>query len=215
MKMKFLINVRRRILSIIRFVKLKITFKALAENAIIKGKHHHISTFSRVYLIDGAKKENVIIGNESWPMGVIRVSHNGVFIMHEHSRIAPSSEIQCVDRIEIGAYSTMAGNTIITDNNSHPINPEWRRKMRLTPEGHDMRTWKYSDHAPIIIGENVWIGINVRICKGVTIGDNSIIGANSVVTKSIPANCIAAGNPAKVVKTDIDKTPYPETNEYL
>ena len=87
--------------------------------------------------------------------------------------------------------------------------------MRITPEGHDMRTWKYADHAPIIIGENVWIGMNVRICKGVTIGDNSIIGANSVVTKNIPANCIAVGIPAKVVKTEIDKTPYPQLDESL
>lgn len=51
-----------------------------------------------------------------------------------------------------------------------------------------------------IIGENCWIGANVRICKGVTIGDNSVVAACSVVTKDVPANCIVAGNPAKVVK---------------
>ena len=72
--------------------------------------------------------------------------------------------------------------------------------MRLTPEGHDMRTWKYSDNAPIFIGENVWIGINVRICKGVTIGDNTVIGAGSVVTHDIPSDTIAFGSPAKVVR---------------
>ena len=68
-----------------------------------------------------------------------------------------------------------------------------------------MRKWKHSVSSPIIIGENVWIGSNVRICKGVTIGDNSVIAACSVVTKDVPANAIAAGNPAKIVKTDIDK----------
>ena len=45
-----------------------------------------------------------------------------------------------------------------------------------------------------IIGENCWIGANVRICKGVTIGDNSVVAACSVVTKDVPANCIVAGN---------------------
>ena len=130
--------------------------------------------------------------------------------MDEYSRIAPSVEIECVNHIHIGAFTAIAVNTVISDNNNHPVNPEWRRKMRLTPEKDDMRTWKYSDNAPIIIGENVWIGRNCRICKGVTIGDNSVIGSNSVVTKDIPANCIAVGNPARVIKTDIDKTPYPK-----
>lgn len=53
---------------------------------------------------------------------------------------------------------------------------------------------------PVKIGKNVWLGAKVIILKGVTIGDNTIIGAGSVVTKNIPANCIAAGNPAKVIK---------------
>lgn len=53
---------------------------------------------------------------------------------------------------------------------------------------------------PVFIGNNVWIGELCSILPGVTIGDNSIIGANSVVTKSIPGNCIAVGNPAKIVK---------------
>ena len=61
--------------------------------------------------------------------------------------------------------------------------------------------------ASIYIGRNVWIGEYSRICKGVTIGDNSIVAANSVVTKNVPANCIVAGNPAKIVKKDIESTP--------
>lgn len=53
---------------------------------------------------------------------------------------------------------------------------------------------------PVVIGNNVWIGELVSVLPGVTIGENSIIGANSVVTKSVPPNCIAVGNPAKVIK---------------
>ena len=52
----------------------------------------------------------------------------------------------------------------------------------------------------IIIGNNVWIGMNCVIMRGVTIGENAVIGANSVVTKNIPANVIAAGSPCKVIK---------------
>jgi len=53
---------------------------------------------------------------------------------------------------------------------------------------------------PIVLEDNVWIGDSAIICKGVTIGKNSIIGAGAVVTKEVPPNCIYAGNPARLVK---------------
>ena len=81
--------------------------------------------------------------------------------------------------------------------------------MRHTPHGSREQNNRYSANAPIIIGENVWVGTNVRIQKGVTIGNNSIIAAHSVVTHDVPPNSIAAGNPARIVKTDIDKTTKP------
>ena len=59
--------------------------------------------------------------------------------------------------------------------------------------------------ADVLIGPNVWLGGSVVVCPGVTIGENSIIGAGAVVTRDIPANCIAVGNPARVVK-DLDST---------
>lgn len=63
---------------------------------------------------------------------------------------------------------------------------------------------------PIHIGKNVWLGGDVKILGGVSIGDNTIIGAGSIVTKSIPSNVIAVGNPCRVVReiTDKDKTDY-------
>ncbi len=63
---------------------------------------------------------------------------------------------------------------------------------------------------PIYIGKNVWLGGDVKILAGVTIGDNTIIGTGSIVTKDIPSNVIAVGNPCKVVRqiTDKDKTDY-------
>ncbi|HLO83950.1 MAG TPA: sugar O-acetyltransferase [Nostocaceae cyanobacterium] len=69
----------------------------------------------------------------------------------------------------------------------HPIDPE----IRLT--GRELA-------APITIGNNVWIGGNAIICPGVTIGDNTTIGAGSVVTKDIPANVVAVGNPCRVIR---------------
>jgi maltose O-acetyltransferase len=64
-------------------------------------------------------------------------------------------------------------------------------------ERNSRREWA----EPVIIGDNVWIGGSVTILPGVTIGDNVTIGAGSVVTKDIPSNSIAVGNPCKVIKT--------------
>ena len=70
----------------------------------------------------------------------------------------------------------------------HPIKAEERNKML-----------EYAK--PITVGNNVWFGGNVTVLGGVTIGDNSVIGAGSVVTKNIPSNCVAVGNPCRVIKT--------------
>ena len=69
----------------------------------------------------------------------------------------------------------------------HPLNPQLRKDGILNSE-------------PVVIGDNVWIGGNVTILPGVSIGDNSVIGAGSIVVKSIPKNSVAVGNPCKVVK---------------
>lgn len=151
----------------------------------------------------GAKKEQIVLFEGVKLYGNISVQGKGKVTMGAFSKIGNYSSIQCVNSITIGKYTAIGQNTIITDNNTHPINPDYRMKMQLTPSGSDMRSWIHSENKPITIGQNVWIGSNVRICKGVTIGDNSIIAANSVVTKDVPNNAVAAGNPAKIVKTDI------------
>ena len=92
--------------------------------------------------------------------------------------------------INIGKKCLIGANTKILDNDFHPVDPEVRR----------VRPLDEVKSKEINIGENVFIGCNCLILKGVTIGDNSVIGAGSVVSKDIPANCVAAGNPAKVIK---------------
>ena len=86
--------------------------------------------------------------------------------------------------IEIGDNTMIGqGTTIVTLN--HDLNPKTRHN---------------ANPKPVKIGKNVWIGASCTIRPGVTIGDNSVIGAGSVVVKNIPKNVVAVGNPAKVIK---------------
>lgn len=82
------------------------------------------------------------------------------------------------DKAMLGAGVTIAAV-------GHPIDP-------------DMREYMYT--APVTVGKNCWIGANVTICPWVTIGENTVIGAGSVVAKDIPANVIAVGNPCRVMR---------------
>lgn len=87
-------------------------------------------------------------------------------------------------RITIG-QGVLFGPAVTIATVGHPVCP-------------DMREYMYT--APVTIEDNVWVGANVTICPGVTIGKNSVIGAGSVVTKDIPSNTVAAGNPCQVVR---------------
>ena len=78
----------------------------------------------------------------------------------------------------------------------HPLIAEERNAM-LDAEGNVSR---FCYALPVTIGNNVWFGANVTVCGGVTIGDNCVIGAGSVVTRDIPAGSLAAGVPCKVIR---------------
>lgn len=103
------------------------------------------------------------------------------------------------ERISIGNFVNIGGDCILMDSDAH--NLDWRirdsLKMMTSKVSLDNHTAKC---APIVIEDHVLIGARSIILKGVTIGHGAVIGAGSVVVKNIPANCIAAGNPCKVIK---------------
>jgi acetyltransferase-like isoleucine patch superfamily enzyme len=104
--------------------------------------------------------------------------------------------------IEIGSYCLISWTVGIADSDFHPLDPAERRRdaLALAPYYKDRPPRPPIRTAPVRIGHNVWIGMNAIILKGVTIGDNSVIAAGSVVAKSVSANTVVAGNPAVVVK---------------
>lgn len=112
------------------------------------------------------------------------IDNKGILTIGDNSMFNLNSSIYCYYRITIGKDCLFSQNVILRDSDIHKI------------EGKQ-------NFGEIIIGNHCWIGTNVIILKNVHIGDNVIIGAGSVVTKDIPSNCVAVGNPAKVIRTNV------------
>jgi acetyltransferase-like isoleucine patch superfamily enzyme len=181
--------------------------REIRQRATLKGKGHRFFYFSHIDLSDSSDKNDIILDDHVWMFGSLGSQNHGKIVFGKYSKIGGNSVVTAVKSVTIGDYTAIGDNVVITDNNEHSINPEDRLIMRKTDENSPYRLWRFSDSKPVVIGRNVWIGARSRICKGVTIGDNSIVAANAVVTKDVPENSIAAGNPARIVKTDIDQSP--------
>jgi acetyltransferase-like isoleucine patch superfamily enzyme len=110
--------------------------------------------------------------------------------------------VMAEEKIEIGSHCLISWNVGIADSDFHPLEPAQRLvdAKALAPFFKDRPPRPKLKTAPVIIGDNVWIGMNAVILKGVKIGDNSVVAAGSVVTKSVEPNVVVAGNPAVVVK---------------
>ena len=110
--------------------------------------------------------------------------------------------IMAEERIEIGSYCLISWNVGIADSDFHPLDPAQRRvdAMALAPFYKDRPPRPTLRTAPVVIKDNVWIGMGAVILKGVTIGENSVVAAGAIVSKDVPPNSVVAGNPAAVVK---------------
>ena len=118
--------------------------------------------------------------------------------LYEYNNMHPEKNFIVLDvgKVKIGDHF-MCGPNVQICTAGHPIHPESRNSG-------------YEYGIDITIGENVWIGGNVLVCPGVTIGNNVVIGGGSVVTKDIPDNVVAVGNPCRVLReiTEEDRDYY-------
>ena len=114
-------------------------------------------------------------------------SPDATIVIGEANAFSNNVSIVANKQIIIGDRCAVGDCVTIYDCDFHEINPV----TRYHSEGLTK---------PVIIGNNVWLGSRVMVLKGVSIGDNSVVAAGSIVTKPIPNDCISAGNPAKVIR---------------
>lgn len=169
----------------------------------IKLRCHNLCTeYNRTFEDEKEKRAEIVqqifgvFGEGSFVQGPLQI-HYGV-----HTKIGRNFfgnfnlTIQDDAPVTIGDDCNFGPNvTIVTPQ--HPLMPDERRALR-TKDGRALHAC-YGE--PVTIGNDCWFGANVVVCPGVTIGDNCVIGAGSVVTKDIPANSIAVGNPCRVLRT--------------
>lgn len=191
----FLQIVKFRIFHLYNIIRLKISDVHIGKN---------FSTWG-IIVLDVYPQSTVTIGNDvSIVSDSRRATASSLAFNSRVKTFSPTSQIIIGDNvglngtsitsrskmISIGAGTMIAPNVIILDSDFHsPWPPEDRLNYPGNEHDKDVR-----------IGKNCWIGMNTIILKGVTIGDNSVVGAGSVVVRNIPADSLAAGNPAVVVK---------------
>lgn len=110
-----------------------------------------------------------------------------------------SACIRAKERIVIGNRVNIGGDCILMDTDAHNLDYRIRNSGKKDERGRDIDGLTATS-APIVIEDDVLIGARCIILKGVTVGARSVIGSGSIVTRSIPADCIAAGNPCKVIR---------------
>ncbi len=135
------------------------------------------------------KSSNPLIPNH--PVTLSTRTKRAVIRIGEYANFT-ATIIVASNHIEIGDRVWIGSNTIIVDTDFHPLYPNQRL---VSPSA--------ANHSPVVIDDDVFIGMNCLILKGVHIGKCSVVGAGSVVTRNVPPNVIVAGNPAVIVKQDV------------
>lgn len=140
--------------------------------------------FSTLKIDEGA--EVIVHGDYSFRSGIFLSVNKGAKLEIGSGRTNRDVDITCFNSIKIGNNVLISKGVMIRDSDNHTVLKEGYRQSK-----------------PIVIGNNVWIGMRAVILKGVTIGDGAIVAAGAVVTKNVPANTVVGGVPAKVIRENI------------
>ncbi|MGB8841268.1 MAG: DapH/DapD/GlmU-related protein [Aliidongia sp.] len=143
--------------------------------------------------------DRISILSHSVVRGLIRAEAKGKISIGSYSYIGDDVLISSHMEVRIGNDVLIAHGCQIFDNASHPL--EWQDRAQHFRDILSGKADKWDiKTAPVVIGNNVWVGLNSIIIAGVTIGDRSVVAAGSVVTRAVPADVMVAGNPAREIR---------------
>ncbi len=209
-------NVKKQLSNIISEINYKIyrrisnNLATIQQNFLTKTCDRQSTMADSVKILPTAKIENlankpslICIGKNSVLRGELLIfAHAGEIQIGEDCYLGEGSRIWSSESVKIGNRVYISHNVNIHDTNSHSLNPQLRHEhfMEIISTGHPQVNNVDIQSQPVRIEDDVWIGFNSTIFKGVTIGKGAVIGACSVVTKDVPEFVVVVGNPAKVIK---------------
>ena len=145
-------------------------------------------------------KSKILIGDNCDIRGELLIfGHGGEIIIGNYSFVGERSKIWSAKKITIGNRVLISHNVNIHDNNSHPIDSKLRHEDFKHIKTIGLQKQNNLNEQEITIEDDVWIGFNSTIMKGVKIGKGAIIGANTMVLKDVPDFAICVGNPMKII----------------
>lgn len=167
-----------------------------------------IHFYDKGFLVFGTERSSF----RGWAKGnSLFMKENSEIIIRGYNHIGRGSLVWLLEngKIEMLGNTFTSGNNMIISKESVTIGKDCAIAWGVTICDHDMHKIYIDDvqqteTAPIKIGNGVWIGMNATILKGVTIGDGAVVAAHSVVTKDVPAKALVGGNPAKIIKEQVD-----------
>lgn len=156
---------------------------------------------SEASLTNEAKQpDRLSLGRGCLVIGQILVGSRGSLQMGDHSYLGPGARIWALDKIFIGSRVFVSHGVNIHDSDSHSLSARERHERFLEKMQHGKHLVpENAKSAAVTIEDDVWIGFNAMILKGVTIGRGAVVGAGSVVTKNVDPFTIVVGNPPRVV----------------
>jgi acetyltransferase-like isoleucine patch superfamily enzyme len=152
-------------------------------------------------LINLSAAERVRLHGDSVLRGMLRVERGGALEVERFCYIGDNVIISAQERIVIGEATLLAHGVQVFDNNTHPLSAAQREVHFRRMMGHkDLSARLEIDTAPVHIGKRCWLAMNALVMKGVSIGDDTLVTAGSVVINDLPEGVIAGGNPARVLR---------------
>lgn len=157
-------------------------FESVGSGLIVFGPQHVEVNGPRVHL---GRDIHMMATHDNPIRFTVYAQPGGRIDIGDYTIVLPGARISSASSIRVGKNCMFATRSYVTDADWHDV--------------YD-RTAAPGSTAEVVLEDNVWVGDSAIVCKGVTVGENSVIGAGAVVASDVPPNCIVAGNPARVIK---------------